>query len=221
MAGFDASLSAPAPGVALLRLATGGHAGWAAGPAVAEAALREAIAAFSHPDAIAAFALGLPAEGAALDAAGGLVALAALDLLARREGVPAAILLGGAPPSGAVPVEAPPTGALPRGVVRLPADPEGLRGALLDPATLLVLAEPAAAGGPPGLRRLAAAARAFQVEVALAPAVAHPAAIAAAAQLRAGIPWLAARPILAEAPPWVADPAAPGFGWVPSAKGKG
>lgn len=82
---------------------------------------------------------------------------------------------------------------------------------LLDPATLLLLADPVAAGGPGGVRRLAAAARAFQVELALAPAP-HPAAIAGAAQLRAMHPWLRHRPLYAPLP-WQPDPAAPGSGW--------
>jgi len=204
-----ASLFVPAPGLLLLRLAAGGQAGWAAGAGTAEAA-HGALVALARRDP-AELALGLPEEGSAVDPARGLVAMAALDLLARQEGVPAAMLLGGT--AGNVPLAPPPGDPLPAGMVRLPGDPAALRAALLDPATLMIVAEPVAAGGPPGLRRLAAAARAFQVEVALLP-VPHPAAVAAAAHLRAGIPWLGSRPVLADAA-WRPDPERPGFGWAP------
>jgi L-alanine-DL-glutamate epimerase-like enolase superfamily enzyme len=157
-------------------------------------------------------ALALPESDAAIPPAEALLALAALDLAARAAGVPAAVLLGAAAPRGAVPVEPVPD-PLPRGWVRLPADPAALRESLMAPHTLLILADPMAAGGPGGLRRLAAAARAFQVELALAPAVAHPLALAAAAQLRAGLAWPLSRPLLAAGDGWEADPAAPGFGW--------
>lgn len=191
----------------LLGLSDGTYRGWACG-AVAEPAARAALEAATGRDP-AELALRLPSEEEAPDAAAGLVAMAALDLAARRERVPAAVLLGAAPPA-TVPIT-PPETTLPRGAVWLPRDAAGLRQALLDPATLLLIADPVAAGGPGEVRRLAAAARAFQVELALAP-VPHPAAIAGAAQLRAGRPWLRHRPLYA-ALPWQPDPAAPGFGW--------
>jgi len=191
----------------LLCLSDGTHRGWACG-AVAEATARAALAAETGRDPTE-LALRLPSEEEVPDAAAGLVAMAALDLAARREGVPAALLLGAAPPLSA-PVTSP-EGPLPRGATWLPANAAALRQALLDPATLLLLADPVAAGGPGAVRRLAAAARAFQVELALAPAP-HPAAVAGAAQLRAALPWLRHRPLYA-ALPWQPDPAAPGFGW--------
>lgn len=193
-------------GLLLLGLTDGMHCGWACG-AVAQPAVRAALEAAVGRDP-AELALRLPAGEEAPDAAAGLVAMAALDLAARQEGVPAAVLLGAAPPAS-IPVV--PLPELPRGAAWLPADAAGLRQALLDPATLLLLADPVAAGGPGGMRRLAAAARAFQVELALAPAP-HPAAIAGAAQLRAAHPWLRHRPLHA-ALLWWPDPAAPGFGW--------
>jgi L-alanine-DL-glutamate epimerase-like enolase superfamily enzyme len=212
-------LTSLAPGVTLLRLAAGEAAGQAVG-AVAEEDVRAAWTALRHRHALA-LALALPEDDAPIDAATGLIGLAALDLAARGLGLPAALLLGAAvPPSPPAPL-APLPAPLPAGWRHLP--PRGaaaLREALLDPATLLILADPVEAGGPAGLRRLSAAARAFQVEVALAPAVAHPLALAAAAHLRAGLGWPASRPVFVPGGPTASyqwppphDPSAPGFGW--------
>ncbi|WP_424137883.1 hypothetical protein [Roseomonas chloroacetimidivorans] len=181
-------------GARALRLSAAEAEGWSLGDAGAEEVLDAAM-------------LTRPALSLALDPAvpvspsGGLLATAALDLAARERKIPAALLLGAAQPAQieAASAEAP----------AAPREAAALRAALLDPATLILSAEPGSLG-PSGLRRLAAAARVFNVEVALRPASNHVFTAAMLLHLRATHPWLGRTP--PDGTGLLAAPPGPGFG---------
>ncbi len=162
-------------GVRALRLLEGSREGWAVGAVPDDEPVSGNID-LSTPSLSMALAPAVPATPGA-----GLLSTAALDLAARERGITAAALLGAAPPS---PVEGISAGAL-----DAPRDARALREALLDPETLILSVEPGALG-PSGLRRLAAAARVFDVEVALRPATEIPFAAAMLLHLRSMHPWL-------------------------------
>ncbi|WP_198384166.1 hypothetical protein [Roseomonas sp. KE2513] len=162
-------------GVRALRLSDGAEEGWAVGAVPADEPVSPTID-------LAAPSMSIALDPAVPTTAGaGLFATAALDLAARERGVSAAVLLGAAPPSAVrgIPIGAPPA----------PRDAHALREALLNPGTIILSADPGSLG-PSGLRRLAAAARVFNVEVALRPAIDAPFAWALLLHLRSMHPWL-------------------------------
>ncbi|MCR0981185.1 hypothetical protein [Roseomonas populi] len=162
-------------GIRALRLSDGSNEGWAVGAVPADEPLSGTID-LSAPSLSMALDPMVPATPGA-----GLLSTAALDLAARERGITAAALLGAAPPAAVEGIAA--------GARAAPWGARALREVLLNPETLILSADPGALG-PSGLRRLAGAARIFNVEVALRPATRAPFAAAMLLHLRTMHPWL-------------------------------